>query len=400
MPLPVSYRNTRLQRTALWEMLNVEKHEQLFERFVDFENLYDGYRMARQDKRYKSEVLTYSANLEERLIDLQNSLIWQTYKVDGMHEFYEYYPKKRIITVMPFGCRVANCAAYNVLWPIYRKSMYEHSYGSIAGKGPIKACDTLQNWIRLVSRKPDKWVICKMDIAKFFFRIPFEVQMKHLTKPIRDDRMKWFLETAIKCDGRPFGLSLDSSNVEECERVFGIGMQVGSLISQVTGNVVMSSADHYIKRVLGAPYYLRYMDDMIFLAPSKEKAQDILFRFESYLYDNLGLQLNSKTAIMPLDAGVEFVGKRVWPDKITLRKSTTLHMKRHLRYVMEHYTTGEITLDYALSVIRSYLGLTQHCDCENFRNKMVEDFKLVRSFAEECPYYEYDPSYYEENPYD
>lgn len=360
----------------------MEKHEHVFEKFIDFENLYNGYLLARKEKRYRPEVLTYSANLEENLINLQNNLIWKTYKVNQMYEFYEYFPKKRLITVMPFGCRVANCAAYNVLWPIYRKSMYEHSYGSIAGKGPIRACNTLQNWLRLVQRKPGKWVICKMDIAKFFFRIPFDIQLKHLGKPINDDNMMWFLGQAIKCDGRPFGVSLEPT---ETEKICGIGMQVGSLISQVTGNVVMSSADHYIKRVLGAPFYMRYMDDMIFLAPSKEKAWDILFQFEEFLSDNLGLQLNNKTAVMPIDAGVEFVGKRVWPNRITLRKSTTLHIKRHLAYVMEHYKTGEISLDYALSVIRSYLGITKHCDCDNFRDKMLEDFVLVRNFAENYP---------------
>lgn len=160
-------------------------------------------------------------------------------------------------------------------------------------------------------------------------------------------------------------------------------MQVGSLISQMTGNVVMTPADHYIKRELHAPYYIRYMDDMIFLCPSKEQAHDILGRFEMYLYDNFRLELNSKTAIMPFDVGPEFVGKRIWPDRIELRKSTSLHMKQHLKYVMERYSTGEIPLDYALSVIRSYLGILKHCDCDAFRKKLLEDFVLVRRYAEE-----------------
>ncbi len=198
-----------------------------------------------------------------------------------------------------------------------------------------------------------------------------------------------FLETAIRCDGRPFGLPIEATDVTECERIMGIGMQVGSLISQMTGNVIMTPADHFIKRELHAPYYIRYMDDMIFLAPSKEQIHEILGRFEEFLWDHLGLQLNSKTAIMPHDAGVEFVGRRVWPQKIQIRRSSSLHMKQHLRYVMDHYSTGELPLDYCLSVIRSYLGIMQHCDCDALRNKVLEDFKLVRHYAEEnqilCP---------------
>ena len=365
------------------EELYMEKYEHVFEKFIDFENLYGGYLLARQNKRYRSEVLAYTANLEENLIDTQNHLIWKSYKVNGMHEFIEYYPKKRIITVMPFRNRVVNCAAHNVLWPIYKRSFYEHSYGSVEGMGPIKAARQLQYWMRLVQNKPEKWWLCKMDITKFFFRIPYEVQMEYLSKPLNDPDMIWFLETAIRCDGRAFGLPVDADNVTDCERILGVGMQVGSLISQMTGNVVMTTADHYIKRTLHAPYYIRYMDDMIFLAPSKEQIHDILGRFEDFLFDNLGLQLNSKTAIMPFDAGPEFVGKRIWPDKIQMRRSSSLHMKQHLRYIMDHYRTGELDLDYCLSVIRSYLGYMEHCDCDALRKKVLDDFVLVRHYADD-----------------
>ena len=361
----------------------MEKYKQVFGRFIDYGNLYDGYRLARKDKRYRPEVLSYTAALEDNLIDAQNQLLWKTYKVNSMSEFIEYYPKKRIITVMPFRNRVVNCAAHNVLWPIYRKSFYEHTYGSIEGLGPIKAAQQLQYWMRLVEHKSPKWWLCKMDITKFFFRIPFDVQMYYLSQPLDDPDMIWFLETAIKCDGRPFGLPLDAQDVTDCERIMGIGMQVGSLISQMTGNVVMMPADQYIKRVLKAPFYIRYMDDMIFLTPSLDQAHEIKERFEDFLLEKLGLNLNSKTAIIPFDAGVEFVGKRIWPDKIEMRKSSSLYMKQHLDYVMKHYSTGELDLDYCLSVFRSYLGIMKHCNCDALRNKVCEDFVLVRKYAEE-----------------
>ena len=53
-------------------------------------------------------------------------------------------------------------------------------------------------------------------------------------------------------------------------------------------------------------------------------------------------------------------------------------MKRHLNFVMENYSTGELTLDYALSVIRSYLGLMKHCNNDALRRKVLEDFVLIR----------------------
>jgi len=356
----------------------MEKYQHVFERFVTFENQYDGYLLARRNKRYKQEILSYTANLEENLINGQNHLIWKTLRVDGLHSFYEYFPKVRLIHALPFRYRVINCAAYNVLWPLYSKSFYEHSYGSIPGKGALLASHQLQQWQRHVYRKKEKWYIGKADVAKFFFRVPVDVQLRELGKPLDDPDMMWFLETMIRADGRPFGLPLEASGPLDTELVLGIGMQVGSLISQMTANIVMTPLDHFVKRTMRAPYYMRYMDDMVLLAPSKQQVWDIIGAIDDYMQANLGLQLNQKTAVMPAGEGVEFVGKVIRPDRIDLRKSTSLRMKRHLAYVKEKYAQGEVDLDYALSVITSYLGILKHTSDTGLRDKMLQEYVLVR----------------------
>ena len=357
----------------------MEKHQHVFEKFVDFENQYDGYRLARRDKRYRPEVLDYTANLEENLIDGINHLIWKDYRIAGAHEFFEYFPKKRIITAWPFKYRVINCAAYNVLWPIYSRSFYEHSYGSIPGKGSINACIQIQQWLRKAQASSVRgWWIGKADIAKFFFRVPHEVQLRELGKPLDDPDMMWFLETSIHGDGRPTGLPLEFSDVAEAERIFGIGMPVGSLISQMTANVVLTPMDHFMKREVRIPYYARYMDDMFLMAPSKEQVWDAIYRMGDYLEEHLGLQLNNKTAVMPYDAGFEFVGRVLKPDRIDVRKSSALQMKKHLKYVREAYGRGEVPLEYAKSVMISYIGLLKHTTSTALRNKLLRDYVLIR----------------------
>ena len=360
----------------------MEKHSHVFERFATFDNMYDGYLLARKHKRYKDNVLAYSANLEENIINDMNRLQWHSYSPGRLTAFYEYYPKKRLIHALPFSDRVVNCAAYNVLWPIYSRSFYEHSYGSIPNRGPLMAAQQLQYWMRMVQKSSKQWYIGKADIAKFFFRIPVDVQLREMGRPLDDPTMMWFLETAIRCDGRPFGLPVDCIDVTTAERISGIGMQVGSLISQVTANVVLTPLDHYIKRVLHVPFAVRYVDDIIVLTPSKNQTWDVLYAIDDYLQENLGLQLNNKTAVIPVGHPVEFVGRIVSPASITLRKSTTLQMKQHLAYVMEHYSTGELPLEYCTSVFVSYLGLMKHCNCDALRNKVIDDFVLVRKSFE------------------
>ena len=69
----------------------MEKYQHVFDNFIQFENLYDGYLLARRHKRFKQEILAYTANLEENLIDAQNHLIWKDLEIEGVHSFYEYF---------------------------------------------------------------------------------------------------------------------------------------------------------------------------------------------------------------------------------------------------------------------------------------------------------------------
>ena len=357
----------------------MEKHQHVFENFVEFERQYYGYRLARRQKRFRPEVLSYSVHLEDNLFDMIDKLKAKDYQISGAHEFYEYFPKKRIITAWPFKYRVVNCAAYLTLWPIYSKGFYEHSYGSIPGRGTVRAVQQIQYWQRQARHTGrNKWV-GKADVAKFFFRIPHEVQLRELSKPLDDPDMIWFLETSINGDGRATGLPLEFSDVETAERLFGIGMPVGSLISQMTANVVLNPLDHYMKRVVRIPEYARYMDDMYLQGDSKQQVWDALGKMDEYLKKDFGLQLNHKTAVMPYDSGVEFVGRIITPDRITVRKSTSLQIKQHLNYVRKAYAEGEVPLEYAISVITSYLGLLKHTDCDALKKKLCKDFILVRN---------------------
>lgn len=194
--------------------------------------------------------------------------------------------------------------------------------------------------------------------------------------------MMWFFERAIRCDGRPLGLPLHCTDVTTAERIAGRGMQVGSLVSQMTANVVMTPADHYIKRELGAPYYARYMDDMGAIIEGKAAAWELVEEVDNYLQTNLGLNLNQKTAVIPIGNPVEFVGRKISPVKIELRRQTTLGMKKHLRYVQDAYAAGEIDLDYALSVITSYRGLFKDVTSDAFLEKMLDEFVLSRPALE------------------
>ena len=54
--------------------IRLEKHRHIFEQFATFDNMYDGYLLARKHKRYQDCVLEYTNLLEDNLIDAKNNL--------------------------------------------------------------------------------------------------------------------------------------------------------------------------------------------------------------------------------------------------------------------------------------------------------------------------------------
>ena len=93
----------------------------LYKKIYDFGTLLFAYNKSRYGRRYNDEVLTYTNNLEENLIDTQNHLIHKTYEIGRYRQFYVYDPKKRLIMALPFKDRV-------VQWSVYQSVFWKKNY--------------------------------------------------------------------------------------------------------------------------------------------------------------------------------------------------------------------------------------------------------------------------------
>jgi retron-type reverse transcriptase len=356
----------------------VKTIKNLYPEIYDFENLYISYIEARRDKRVRDEVLEFTESLEENLFNLHNHLIHQTYKVGKYSEHISLIPKKRLIMALPFRDRVIQWAIYRNLYPLYAPSYIDTSYGSVRGKGPLLASEKVQYWLRMYHNKPGDLYALKMDITKFFFRVPHDVLMKVIRKKIADEQVLWLLETIIRSKQTPFGFPLEVTDIETTERLWDIGMPVGNLISQLFANIVMNEFDQYVKRDLKVKHYARYMDDMVAFDQSEQKLKELRVLSEMFLENELGLNLNRKTSIHKITHGIEFAGYRIWHNKIQIRKSTTLRMKRNLRGVKILYESGQMPLEKAQRVLCSYIGMMKHCQNDALRDKILEEYAMFR----------------------
>ena len=69
----------------------------IYDQIYTYENLLKAYRKARKNKRYRTEVLAYTARLSENLLELQEDFKTCTYHPQPYRSFTIYEPKERII---------------------------------------------------------------------------------------------------------------------------------------------------------------------------------------------------------------------------------------------------------------------------------------------------------------
>lgn len=356
------------------------KIKNVFDLIFSMENLYGALEDASAKRRYNRDVLYFNMNAWEKLNEIRESVYDGSYCIEKYYIFYVYEPKKRMIMSIKFQHRVVQWAIYRVINPMLVKGYIEDSYGCIPGKGSLSAMQKLQYWLIKVDRSGIRWFYLKLDISKYFYRISHRILKKILAKKIKDKRLMELLEKIIDCEHTPFGLPPGRSpgDVPFEERLYDVGMPIGNLMSQVFANVYLDVLDQFCKRVLKIEHYIRYMDDIIILSSSKSQLQEWKTRISCFLETELELQLNNKTCIRPIGQGIEFVGYRVWPDRVIIRKSTTLHIKRALKAIKKQYRDGEMELKEAFDRLACYIGMLEHTDSNALITKILEDFVLTR----------------------
>lgn len=369
-------RKRNLSNMPFFKMMKINN---IFDTIFSDENLYEAIQDAARGRRYQKDVLRAVDNCWNYVEEIQRQIYSEGYQIEKYYIFYAYEPKKRMIMSIIFYHRIVQWAIYRVLNPLLIRGYIEDSYGCVPGRGALGAMQRLHGWVQAVNNKPGTWYYLKLDISKYFYRINHDILKRILAKKIKDERLMKLLCSIIDCEHTPFGLPPGKSpgEVPLEERLYSTGMPIGNLLSQVFANVYLDVLDQYCKRTMRIKYYVRYMDDIIILYNDKTVLRSWMNEISTFLKNDLALDLNQKTCIRPISQGVEFVGYRIWPHYVTLRKSTTLKMKRTMRKKQKQYHEREITFCEVTDTLNSYTGMLKHCDCKTFRKELVQGIILT-----------------------
>ena len=168
------------------------------------------------------------------------------------------------------------------------------------------AADRVQEFMR---RADTGAYTLQIDIRKYYYRINHAVLRESIERTVADPRIV-DLVMLFAGDGE-------------------VGLNVGSLLSQLFGMIYLDRFDHYVKRILKIKSYVRYVDDMVFVVRDKAEANRILAEVQAFLADRLCLEL-SKWRIQPLSKGVNFAGFRTWQNYRLIRKRSLHNFGRKL----------------------------------------------------------------------
>jgi len=341
----------------------------LYPRVCAWDNLLLAHRKASKGKRGKAPAARFEYHLEDNLITLQAELQTRTYRPGAYYSFYIHDPKRRLISAAPFRDRVVHHALCNVIEPIFERGFIYDSYANRVGKGNHRALDRAQSYARRYR------YALPCDVRQFFPSIDHAILRRILARKLSDPDVMWLVDRILES-----GVGVLS---EEYRMVWfpgddllaanrPRGLPIGNLTSQFWGNCYLDSFDHFVKRELRCPAYLRYVDDMLLFGDDKNQLWDwkgeIIERMT-----RLRLSIHEARAqVRPVTEGFPFLGFVVYPHKRRLKRRKGAAYARKFRSLVKNYAAGRISLDRVTASVQGWANHARYGDTLGLRQALLE----------------------------
>ena len=303
----------------------MKSYGNLWSEITSAENFALAWRRVRRRHASSEEVLAYERNLEVNLEALRQELIAGEYRPGGFRQFKVWDPKPRIISCAPVRDRIVHHALCAVITPLLERRFIDGSYACRKGKGSHLACLKA----RELARRHDYFL--KLDVRHYFDSIPHDRLLDILLSMFRESEVKKLIERIVR---EPL------PNLPQ-----GVGLPIGNLTSQWFANAYLDTLDHRIVRdwhVGGR--YLRYMDDLLILADTKEECWRLAVEIEEWLKCERALELKSEaTIVAPVSEGVPFLGLRIFAGAWRLNRGRFMRTRHTVSVKEAQWKAGIIS---------------------------------------------------------
>jgi RNA-directed DNA polymerase len=239
-------------------------------------------------------IAQFARRLAQELLALQAELQAKTYRPRPVRrkEIDKGGGKVRRLGIPSVRDRVVQQAVAQILEPIFESKFSPRSHGFRPGRG----CQSALTVVDRVLRRGYEWIV-EGDICEFFDSVDHDLLLDAVHEEISDGSVLKLLRLFLTS-----GVQLESGEWEASE----LGTPQGGPISPLLANIYLHSLDvALVEAKLGL---IRYADDFVILAQSREEAEqgEELAR---QMLDRLKLRLHpEKTRIVTLDDGFAFLG--------------------------------------------------------------------------------------------
>ena len=341
----------------------------LFDGIASFEALHAAALRAARAKRAKPGVAAFLANLEKEVLRLERELKSGRYRPGRYTKIEIYDPKHRIVSAAPFRDRVVHHAFCAVCEPIFERGFVHDSYANRVGKGTHRAVARYEKF-----RDRFRHVL-RCDIFRYFHAIDHEILK-------RDLRRRLACEHTLALADR----IIDGSNPQEpvyqhfpgddlftpLER--RRGLPIGNLTSQFFSNLYLDCMDHFVKEVLHAKGYVRYVDDFVLFHDDRERLEEWRGRLTRFL-EGRRLRLHPrKTMLQATSAPATFLGFVLLPGgRRRLPDDNVRRFRNRLRGLRDRRRHGTVAEDEVRRRVQSWIAHAEHADTWRLRQTIFRD---------------------------
>lgn len=213
------------------------------------------------------------------------------------------------------------------------------------------------------------------DIRQFFPSIDHEVLRSRIRRKVSDPRVLVLIDRILDS-----GRGVLSGEYEMVyfpgDDLFAIerprGLPIGNLTSQFWANVYLNPVDHFVKRELCCPGYVRYVDDLLLFANEKALLWSFRRRLERQL-EKLRLLMHAGAHARPVTEGVPFLGFVTYPDRRRLKRRKGVAFQRRLRRLRMLEARGEVGAESVQASIAGWLGHVSYGNTVGLRKAVLRD---------------------------
>ncbi|WP_020570502.1 RNA-directed DNA polymerase [Neolewinella persica] len=332
----------------------MKRRSNLIPLIAEPENLRRAFVKARRGKTASKEVLAFTDDLDDQLLQLRTDLLSGVIRHGGYRKFIIHEPKRREICAGSFSQNVLHHAILNHCHEDFERHQLFDSYACRRGKGTHAAVARAQGFSRRYA-----WYL-KLDVRNFFASVHHETLSGQLQRLFKDERL----------------LNIFDQTLSTYSAIPGRGLPLGNLTSQYFANHYLTPVDRWVKQTMCCPAYVRYMDDMVLW--HDDKAQ-LLYAFQQITeIVHLILKVELKPVILNRTTkGLSFLGYRILPYQLKLTHASRKRLGRKLVRLNSEYHQGLISEKEAQRRAQSLIAFVDHANTAALRKDLLKKADLA-----------------------